>query len=325
MDSIQKLIVVQLGRIGDVILQTPLLYALKHTFPEAEIHFLAGRNNAVVAEQIPIIDRVHVHDKIITHLPRLFRTLKREKFDLWIDPKDHYSSESRIFAKHANARFRVGYNEPEKKPAFNIEVPPHDDQFEKHIVDRNLNILRLMGQRIDRKFPLKLESQPETDVAVKQFLTDTSISGYTLINISASKPSRYWPQSSWIDFINSFDGHHFILSADPKDQDKVTEILNETKNAFFFNTRSIIDVYSTVKFADLVISPDTSVIHIAAAFDRPVIGLYANRDWNLHKFHPLSTENTVLINEESDSLIDGITIERLMEVYSVMISALVEK
>lgn len=303
---------VQLGRLGDVILMTPLLRELKKQFSQAELHFLSGRNNRDVVERIPYVDKLHVYEKGLTGSFSTVRSLKKENFDLWIDPKDHRSSESRYFAKLVGAEDRIGFNDPDKKTdVFNIPATPQEDHQDLHVIDRNLSVLNLLGCKPPYDRSVELNTNSETDERFHDFIMELGISDYYLINISASKASRYWDLGKWLEFLEHYKEHDFIISADPKDINLVQEILDQRENAYFFQTKSIIDVYSVVKMASMVISPDTSLIHIASAYDIPVIGLYANLGRNLKKFHPTSSKQRLLINAESETFIRDISVSEL--------------
>jgi ADP-heptose:LPS heptosyltransferase len=316
----KKILVVQLGRLGDVILMTPLLRELKKQFPEAKLHFLSGKHNKAVAEKIPYLDKVHVYEKGLTGSISIVRELKKENFDLWIDPKDHRSSESRYFAKLVASEDRIGYNDPDKKTeVFNIPASPQEDHQDSHVIDRNLAVLELIGCKPPFDQSVELSTNPETDEHFHEFIMELGISGFYLINISASKASRYWDLGKWLEFVENYKEHDFIISADPKDHNLVRQILDERPNCYFYQTKSIVDVYSLVKMASMVISPDTSLIHIAAAFDVPVIGLYANLGRNLKKFHPRSTLQRLLVNEESDTFIRDISVSDLSAAFEELL------
>ncbi|MEZ4692287.1 MAG: glycosyltransferase family 9 protein [Ignavibacteria bacterium] len=49
--------------------------------------------------------------------------------------------------------------------------------------------------------------------------------------------------------------------------------------------------------SNIVISPDTSIIHICSAYNMPVIGIYPDAKWNLEKFYPLSDKKEVVVSE----------------------------
>ncbi len=320
MKSYQKILVVQIGRIGDVILMTPFLRELKQRFPTSELHFLSGRNNKTVVERIPYIDKIHVYEKGLTGAISIIKKLKKESYDLWIDAKDHKSGESRYFAKLVGVPERIGFNDPEKKTeVFTLAVPSATEQFDLHMIDRNLNVLTLLGFEPPYNRKLELVSNSETDERFHDFMMEIGLSEFYLINISASKANRYWDLGKWLEFLDNFKHHQFLISGDPKDINLIKELLDKRSNAFYFQTNSIIDVYSIVKAASMVISPDTSIIHIASAFNKPVIGLFANLAWNIKKFHPTSDLNKLLINSGTDESIREISTEELTLAFEEML------
>ncbi|MGA2296363.1 MAG: lipopolysaccharide heptosyltransferase family protein, partial [FCB group bacterium] len=85
-----KILIVQLGRIGDMILATPMFRAVREKYPDAEIHVLAGKHNFFVINNNPRIDKIYIHKKNPFNIIKNILALKKEKYDYWLDAKDHY-------------------------------------------------------------------------------------------------------------------------------------------------------------------------------------------------------------------------------------------
>lgn len=62
------------------------------------------------------------------------------------------------------------------------------------------------------------------------------------------------------------------------------------------------EIAEIVKHSAGVISPDTAIIHMASAFNVPVVGLYTDVKWNLDRFAPLSDKQRILISPDKDSI-----------------------
>ncbi|MCB0278267.1 MAG: glycosyltransferase family 9 protein [Calditrichaeota bacterium] len=308
-------LIVQLGRLGDLILMTPMFQAIKKNYPDSKITVLCGRNNYSFLSDYPLVDEILVHWKKPLRFLQLLKTLKTTHFDYWIDPKDHFSRESHFFAAKANADHKIGFN-IEKKHSFDIPLKSQDEQYDMLVVDRNLAALSTLNIDMSDNRPKLFE----TDNSIHkrdQFLQEKSISEYIHINISASLKERFWPTEKWKQLVGKIASKDcmILISSDPSDSAIAEEIADTNRHCFRYPTNSFSDVISLVKAAKLVISPDTSIIHIAGAFNRPVIGLYANRPWNLKKFYPLSDKSKVVINQESDTFIDAITVDNVFSAF----------
>jgi ADP-heptose:LPS heptosyltransferase len=315
----KKFCIVQLGRIGDLILTTPLIKALKDTFPDSEVHILAGRNNYQFIKDYPLVDQVYVYQKKIIDTFLLFRKLKKEKYDYWIDPKDHYSGESLFFKRLAKPLNSSGFNRKTKQD-YTYSVKSAEEQYDMHVIDRYLDAVSFLKIKATVKRPvLFLSDQSESELL--KYLNNHKIKKYIHINISASKAERYWPRKKWIELIKKIGSDStLIISADPKDKDFAIVLSESGENCFYYQTKSLSDLYSLSNHSEVLISPDTSVIHIASAFNKKIIGLYANRPWNLIKYAPSSDHSKVLINENSYSKIDEITVTDVYAAYREMIN-----
>jgi len=317
----KKILFVQLGRIGDLILMTPMFEMIKKSNPQNQVYLLAGKNNAHLAKRHPFIDTAFIYKKNVFHVIQLLRKLNKQNFDYWIDVKDHFSRESYYFAKYSNAHVKIGFNS-KNKPVFDKSIPSNVEQLHLHAIERNVNTLSHLNLDLNEKAArpvLFVDEAAETKF--QKFLDLHNIEQYYCINISAKTADRYWQQEKWIEFLKYIDQQHHtsIVISSPKDFKLAAEITRSNLNrAYFFKTTSIFDVFSIVKNATLTITPDTSVVHIAAAFDTPLLGLYENYEPNYVKFSPLSTINKMVMHPNSGAKISEISVELLIENYESM-------
>lgn len=317
----KKILLVQLGRIGDLILMTPMFKVLKEANTENELHLLAGQRNYFLAIEHPLIDRVHVFDKRLVNTVRLIQKLRKEKFDIWIDVKDHYSTESYFLAKLSNAEIKIGFNR-DGKSLFDYGILSDVEQANRHAVDRNLAVLDLINVNFDHKNqkPI-LFVNDNSEKKLNNFLMLHDIQDYYCINISATSASRYWQTQKWIEFLNYLGESHIecLIITSPADAKLVNEIISSTKNAFHFSTDSIVDVFSVVKHSEMTITVDTAVVHIASAFDVPVLALYGNIPLNYNKYRPLSTHHQVAIAQSEKAPIAEISLDLMHEKFNELV------
>jgi ADP-heptose:LPS heptosyltransferase len=315
----KKFLIVQLGRIGDIILMSPMFAAIKKDNPHHEIHLLCGRHNEHMAKYYSSISKVYTHNKNIFKLIGLLKKLNAEKYDIWIDPKDHYSAESRFFANRIHVPIKIGFNRDNKNKVFTHPLNSDKTNFGRHVIDRNLEALEPLLGKIDLPKKPNLKVNSESELRFKKFLPDIQIANYILVNISASSKSRYWLVVNWINLINAFPDRSFLINGDTKDIDDVQQILDKCKNAHYYKATSFVDVITFVNYADLLISPDTSLIHVASAFNIPTIGLYQNAEWNYTKFAPLSQKHKVIVGH-SDQYITDIKLQEVINAMDELLS-----
>ena len=105
-----------------------------------------------------------------------------------------------------------------------------------------------------------------------------------------------------------------ILFHKPDDRDWVSELIpNEASSYAFpsYPTESILDLAAIIDNLDLIISPDTSIVHIACAFNKPLVAIYTNQMENFEIWHPISDCNKVIFSKYPDS-IKGINLDNII-------------
>jgi ADP-heptose:LPS heptosyltransferase len=284
----KKILVVALGRIGDLVLITPIFPALKQDNPEHEVHVLAGRNNYKTIAHHPFIDKLHVYRKRPLDTLKLLYKLRKERYELWIDPKDHPSSESRLFVRLCNPPTSVGFNDS-KHRLFSHSVTGAAEHYGVHLTLRALRALEPLGIRSTNSRPV-LAVDEASSRSLREFLTRNKMDSYCYVNISATDPARHWTTEHWIAFIKVLEeeGRDVVLCCTPADDAHGRAILAATKNTVLYRTPSIEYVLAAVHAAELVVTVDTSIVHIASAFNKPILSLHANMYREYSKYRPLS-------------------------------------
>jgi ADP-heptose:LPS heptosyltransferase len=311
-----RICITQLGRIGDMILLTPAIGAIASEFPDASINVIAGRHNYEIVEGNPRVNNIIIFDKSPTRLPGTIVSLRREKYDYYIDPKDHYSTESRIIVRLIHAGEKIGYNPPGRKN-FDISIPGEEDNRGLHIVERHFRALFPLGIDMPAQLPRpELFPDADSEEYAEHFYESTG-KNLIIINISASQPKKMWPPEKWIEFIRRIDTGDagLALSFAPDEATAAGEIAAACDSVAVFRSRSMADVISLIKRCRLLISPDTSLVHVAAAFDRPLVAMFAGLEDFNRKFMPLCSRSELVYAEPGVPGIGGISVAALAGAY----------
>jgi len=96
-----------------------------------------------------------------------------------------------------------------------------------------------------------------------------------------------------------------ILLHKPDDRDWVGELIPNEASSYAFQcypTESVLDLAAIIDNLDLIISPDTSVVHMACAFNKPLVAIYRNHMELFEVWHPISDCNHVVFSDYEDSL-----------------------
>jgi ADP-heptose:LPS heptosyltransferase len=292
----KSILVVQIGKLGDMVLTSPLFYELKRLFPHAKLKVLASSVNAEFASGLKAIDEVIIYHKKIVKDLLLGSKLKKNNFDLWIDVKDGYSRTSASLLKLAGPKLSLGFNKQEK--IFDVDLK----QFAKgkHAVDLSLAPVYYFG-----KDPVY------TKPVLCDFIKE-SVNGKTdlLINLSAGSSSRYIDELKWTlaisQVLQKYPHYKIHLIGISKDSKTVLNIDNifKTEHIIYNYSYNIAELINALNNTKIIISADTSIIHLASGLNKPVVGLYPDVDWNFERFKPLSDNYETIISKSDKGIGD---------------------
>lgn len=285
-----------------MILTTPMFSALKERFPGSQLHVLASPKGVPIVRLNPHLSKVIVHRKGIAGLLGTLLAVRKERYDVWIDPKDHASSEGSIMARYSGAKQKIGFNKPGKR-VFSTHIRSEQENFSLHAVERNLLALASIGCAVntDRRPELFVSEDVESRTA-------SIVEGrrkIAVVNISAGQAARQWSAEGWNRVIGRCIEMNFDVAVtfQPADAGQAREFKRQFPDIIAADSPSIEFAVALVKRASLVVSVDTSIVHIASAFDIPIVALYPDVEWNLNKFKPLSSRQSVIVSSSPDSLL----------------------
>ncbi|WP_118950026.1 glycosyltransferase family 9 protein [Taibaiella helva] len=263
-----KLLLIRFSSIGDIVLTTPVLRCLKRQYPQAEIHFLVKQQFKPVIAANPYIDVIHTLDQ---DLGETVAALKQIRFDHIIDlhrnlrtmrVKKALGAPSLTFEK-LNFRKWLYVN-------FKWKVMP-----DKSIVDRyfeGMKPLKLKndGEGLDYFIPENLRTRQD-DIPMGHW------AGFVGCVIGGSYFTKKLPADRWKEFVAQCP-YPIILLGGPEDRDAGNEIVAADPAKVYnacgkFNLNESADL---VKRAKVVVSNDTGLMHIAAAFKKPIVSLWGN-------------------------------------------------
>jgi ADP-heptose:LPS heptosyltransferase len=303
-----RVIIPVLHRFGDMILYTAMFKSIKNHNPDSEISVIASRENQVIIKNNPNINEILIFDRNPVAAVKLIVKLKNRNYDFLIDPKDHFSSESHFLSKFIQAKTKIGFNS-EKKVSYDIQIPSDKDNINTHFIERCNQVLHHIGIE-QNYFSKKPELFTETDSEIKLKSIFSRIEGKKnlLINISAGSESRRMSIKKWLKIVESIeDSFNIIWSAEEIDFQKVNELIKISGRGIFYKCIDFSDIISLVKNVDLIISPDTSIVHIASAFNKPICALYNGIIWNYYKFAPRSDFFQVIMAEPGEDFLEKIS------------------
>jgi ADP-heptose:LPS heptosyltransferase len=262
---VKKILVVRFSSIGDIVLTTPIVRCLKKDIPNAEIHFLTKKQFGGLVDNNPNIDKVHT---IVKDTKEIIKDLKAENFDCIVDLHNNLRTlKLRYSLKVKSYRFPKENINKWLLTTFKInKMPPI------HIVDRYFMTVESLGV-INDKLGLDFFIPKKDEVNLEDHHIEPDFIAYA---IGAQFATKKLPTDKIIDLLNKID-KTIVLLGGPSDIQEARVITESCRNAVnLCGDLNLNQSSSVLKQATKVISHDTGLMHIASAFNKPIISIWGN-------------------------------------------------
>ncbi len=260
MQKTLKILVVRFSSIGDIVLTTPVVRLLKKEI-NANVHYITFRNYKSILENNPNIDKIYTINETINEV---IKDLKNENYDLLIDL--HHNIRTQILKRKLGVpskSFRKLNVQKWLMTTFKINILP-----KIHITDRYLETIQNLGIKNDN---LGLDFFLTKKDRVENLPND-----YIAFAIGGKHNTKKLPNQKIISICNKLN-QQVILIGGKEDFQNGEGIISKTKN-----TKNTCGKYSIgqsafiLKNAEYVITHDTGMMHIAAAFKKKIISVWGN-------------------------------------------------
>jgi len=297
----EKILIIRLSAIGDVVHVLPALRLLRSHFPLSKIAWLVEDKASDVLTGHPDIDDVIVFPRkkwqrtilkinktfnTLSEIYSFYKRLRREHYDLIIDFQGNLKSGimNLITGSEKKVGFGKGYCRELNYLTTQYQAFPPEKKM--HRIDKNLFLLKELGIENGFQRP-KLPVFKLDKKYISKFIT-TSINPclpIIIIHPGTSKFGSYkqWPPLNYAllgDMILDTYEANVVFTWGPYEFGVVKEILKKMKHEATpaCETRSIKQLIELIKHASLFIGGDTGPLHIASTLDIPVVGIYGPKD-----------------------------------------------
>ena len=278
-DYPKKILFIQLSALGDTILAIPTIRALRRSFPQAELSFLASPTNLSYLERCPYIDK-----RILFRYPlyQLIRMLRQEHFD-WVIDLEHWSRFSVLLAYATGAPRLIGFSaEHQYRHYLFTDIVPHIPR--KHEVLNFLSMAHELGcstenmelavwaGETEREWCQNLLAQEQVNISEPLVVLHPEAG-------RRGEPRRRWQQERYVmlaDALSSRYNARIFLTGAP-DEVEVSEWIAERtacETVCLAGRTQINQLAALFTQADLVISGNCGPMHLAAASGTPIIALH---------------------------------------------------
>ena len=329
--KIERLLVVRLSAMGDVIHTLPAVHALRTAFPQAHIGWLIEERWAELlsapgsprrgarSSLRPLVDEVHTVN-LKAWRKSLFSVLTVQRVaTVWNDVRDaRYDAavdlqgamRSAVLARLSGARAVYGAAEPRESPAslwYTRKAIAHG----RHVIEQNLSVAEaLVGREakllradhsrvLSREIPCDLPCDPKAEARIEQRLAEHGIGDFAILNPGAGWGAKRWPAERYGEVARGLanQGLRSILNYGPGEEELVRVAEVASGGTARVMSCTITELIALTRRARLFIGGDTGPLHLAAALRVPVVAIYGPTD--PARNGPYGTRNIVLRSAES--------------------------
>ncbi len=298
--KIERLLIVRLSAMGDVIHTLPAVHALREAFPQAHIGWLieerwaellcapGSPRRGVRSRLRPLVDEVHVVNlKAWGKSPFSIATLQRAA-TVWNDVRDsgydaaidlQGAMRSALLARGSGARVVYGTAEPRESPAslwYTRKVIARG----RHVVEQNLSLVgaitgkKFADPRVD--FPIDAQVEERIEHGLAQHRTGE----FALLNPGAGWGAKRWPAERYGEVARGLAraGLCPLVNYGPGEEDLFREVLAASGGAARPTKGSVTDLIALTRRARIFIGGDTGPLHLAAALRVPVVAIFGPTD-----------------------------------------------
>jgi heptosyltransferase I len=288
---VNRILIVRLGALGDVVHAIPVAAALRRAFPAARIDWLVSAKHREILDLVPVIDRRLVlndrpsgasgeatgHSLFVA-----IRELRQARYDVAIDLQGLLKSA--VLARASGAPRVVGFSsryvrERAARLFYTDAYDPgrgglYDPRETRHVADINLGLLTVLGIATPaREFPI----EPIESEAARR-ARDQAGSRYALLNPGAAWPNKRWPPERLASIATELRARHGLRSVvlwGPGEEHLAEAVVAGAGGAAIVSPKtSIADLVALARGAELMVSGDTGPTHVAAALGTPIVGIY---------------------------------------------------
>lgn len=287
-----NILVIKISSIGDVVLVTASLKAIRKRFPDAKIYCLVGHESKKILQNCPYLDGTIVYDhnhedKGYVKLWVLSKKLREYRFDKVIDFQNNRKSHLLAFLSMATET--LGFHNKKWAGLLTNPLVKYDNNIPA--VEHQFQILQQLDIEYRPNTRLELWPTKKDETYIEQFFEEEWLSNAKQIvgiNISASAkwPSKNWPAEYITELCDKLASKNIrvVLTGMEKDRPLVQHILKNAKSrpASSVGKTDLLQLAVLIRRCQVYVTPDSAPLHVAAAVNVPIVSLFGPTD---HKRH----------------------------------------
>ncbi len=292
--NVNKILLIRVEHIGDVILATPAFRALKEKYPDAKIDVLVRSNSKIILEGNKNVKAIEFNppwlakggslSEVFSMIPKL----KKEKYDIIIDM---HGDPRNILLSSLIGGYRIGFG----IRGFGFLLNKVVKWDEKHIIERNLDLTRSIGADTKNKQTEIILSKEDLKYSNKIF-SENKITNAVCINPGAGRKEKMWTSEGWADVADYLieKGFNVIFTGSRNEiheVNKIKSLMNDERYIDLTGKTDLKQMASIIKRCKLVVGPDTGPIHIAKAVKTSTFAIFGPENPNIWGYDDRKSES----------------------------------
>jgi heptosyltransferase-1 len=298
--SIERLLIVRLSSMGDVIHTLPAVHALRAAFPNSTIGWLIEERWAELlcapgwplrgsrSSQRPLVDWVHTVNLVdwrkslfsiptVQKIARVWNDVRAAHYDVAIDLQG--AIRSAMLARWSGARIVYGAAEPRESPAslwYTRKAIAHG----VHVIEQNISVAGALTDEKSVALRVEFPRDPAAEARISQRLAEKNITDFAILNPGAGWGAKRWPAERYGRVARELAkaGLRTILNYGPGEQKLAEAAQSASGDSAETMNCTITELIALTRRARLFLGGDTGPLHLAAALKIPVVAIFGPTD-----------------------------------------------
>jgi ADP-heptose:LPS heptosyltransferase len=270
---------------------------IKKQNPSVQIHIVAGKSNGELIKQDKNIDKLFIlKNKSYILRIKMAMQLRKHHYDVLFEANPTtLRNRDLLFIRLVKASINIGYSKENYK-LFNLNLTSKKN----HTAFIYQQMMQLLGfESNDTTYIIPEDKKASEESSA--FLNTLSNKNIIAVNLLGASRSRKFIKENAIVLLNNilstFPNHTIVLLTYPEVNSWIKEIIDTLQTnrvTSFLGTTSIFHTIAIIKKSSLVITPDTVAVHIADAYDIPLVAFYSMEEENFIYWHSIQP-NAVIV------------------------------
>ena len=268
------------GKIGDMIVSSFIYREIKRQYPNIKIGVVTRKGATDIIKDNCYVDKIYEYKKDSNYLKNLANEIAKEKYDLLIDTSTILREKQIMFINKCDCKINLGVDK-EGWQLFDISV---SEEKNSHITKRFINILEVLGIReIQSNYDIQISDEAIKSVKEKILEEEGIVNPnekkrFILNPYTASKHRNFNRKNieKIIEILLKYRENEIYLLGHGENKKEILEIKEKIKDkrVHYIELAGIQEVIALIKNCEMIISPDTSIVHIGVGLDKKVIAIY---------------------------------------------------